>query len=143
MADRWNTRWAGKPAFTTIGPSGYFFGQINGEHYQAHRVIWKWWHGAEPVWIDHIDGNKLNNRIANIRSVTREVNAQNLPRPRTNSSGEMNVHKCPTTGRWRVQFAANHEVHRVGRFDTIEEAVAARNAAMAKHGFHPNHGRKE
>lgn len=139
---RFNTRWAGRPAFTSIGPSGYRFGQISRISYQAHRIIWKWWHGSDPEWIDHIDGDKLNNRISNLRSVSRVVNARNMPLPRNNTSGEIGIHKCSLTGRWRVQLTADYKVHRFGRFDTIEEAVAARDAAMAKHGFHENHGRK-
>lgn len=139
----WNSRFAGHRAFDTPNHNGYRYGSWFKTNYLTHRIIWKWWHGTEPQLIDHINGDKADNRIANLRSVAAKFNARNMPLPRHNTSGEIGIHKCKATGRWRASLIADQKVHRLGRFDTIEEAVAARNAAMANHGFHQNHGRKE
>lgn len=141
-ASIWNARFAGKIAFDTPNNNGYRYGSWFGMNFLTHRIIWKLWHGTEPPMIDHANGEKSDNRIANLRPASAAINSKNMPLPRHNTSGEIGVYHCTFTGRWRASFSADHKVHRLGRFDTIEEAVAARNAAMAKHGFHENHGRK-
>lgn len=138
---QWNARYPGTEAFTRAYPRGYRGGQIYKVDYLAHRIIWKWWHGTEPETIDHISGDKTDNRIANLRSVSVRDNARNVPMPKSNTSGETGIRRCKN--RWRVVVNTQPKAWNVGSFKTIEEAVAARNAAWAQLGFHVNHGRKD
>jgi hypothetical protein len=73
----WNTRFAGKEAFTCINNSGYRSGTFSGRGYLAHRIIWKMVHGDEPGQIDHINGDRTDNRAVNLRLATPLQNAAN------------------------------------------------------------------
>jgi len=93
----------------TIDVNGYRTITLNGKKYRAHRLIWLW-HGKElPKIIDHIDGNKLNNRIENLREATTANNAWNSKIKSDNSSGVRNVSWCNTYQRWIVQIFKNNQ----------------------------------
>jgi hypothetical protein len=130
----WNTRHAGKLAFT-VGCQGYRRGTIFRRMYLAHIVAWAMYYDRWPTkCIDHINGVRDDNRIANLREATRTENARNARMKRNNTSGATGV--FPHKNRWRAYI----NLH-LGIFDTFEEAVAARKAAEADiGGYHPNHG---
>lgn len=106
---------------------GYVVVRIDGVLYGAHRLAWFYVHGKWPdKHIDHIDGNKSNNAIANLRDVTRAQNMQNIKGTRSHSkSGLLGVVFCKTTGRWKVEIQTRKKRKWVGRFDTQAEASAA------------------
>ena len=108
---------------------------VDGKLYLAHRLAWLHVHGEWPrQQVDHIDGDSLNNRIANLRDVSVSVNQQNRKRAaRHSSSGVMGVRA--RNGRWAAEIRVNGRVHRLGRFDTPEAAHAAYIAA--KRRLHP------
>lgn len=135
----WNTKHAGKPAFATVVPSGYLRGALFDHRYLAHRVIWKLMTGCEPDQIDHINGNRADNRWANLRSVDNQTNMKNTSLYATNTSGEVGVGRAK--GKWRAQICVDGRPRHIGYFGSLEDAVAARKAAEREHGFHPNHGR--
>jgi hypothetical protein len=139
-AQRWNTRWAGKPAFTN-DTRGYRQGEIFGRPYFAHRIIWRMVHGDEPADIDHIDGNRSNNRLSNLRAVTRQENLRNARRRSDNSSGVVGVTWDKRKQRWYACIAVSQRTINLGSYRTLEEATAARKAADRQYGFHENHGR--
>ena len=139
---KWNTRFAEKRAFTTMGDDGYLHGRILYDRYLAHRVIWVIVHGQWPDEIDHINGIRDDNRILNLRSVTRAENTKNLRRSCRNKSGVTGVCWYPPTNRWVVHIAANGRHKCVGYFPDFLDAVCARKSADNKYGFHANHGRK-
>lgn len=136
----WNSKWTGKRADTS-NSHGYRRVKINGRMHGAHRVIWAIVEGSWPNGeIDHQDGDTGNNRIDNLRDVDRAGNAQNR---------RLNLNKS-STGYFGVRlernrFAASIQVRgkviRLGSFDRIEDAIAARKEAEKLYGFHPNHGR--
>jgi hypothetical protein len=139
-AARWNGR-AGKEAFTA-NANGYRHGKLLGKLYRAHRIAWlltyKTWPVAE---IDHIDGDRSNNRIANLRDVSKSQNQRNRKMDPLNKSGFNGVYWYARSGKWRAKVHANGKHEHLGTFGTLEEAIAARHAANIKYGFTERHGK--
>ncbi len=137
----WNTRFNGKVAGAPDG-RGYIMLRILGRLCLAHRVAWAVTHGHWPKnEIDHINGVRDDNRIANLRDVTSSENKRNMRLRPNNASGFNGVQWDEKRGKWRSRIFAEGSEKHLGRFETIEEAVAARKAAEVKYKFHPNHGR--
>jgi hypothetical protein len=104
---------------------------VGGFHF-AHRLAWFYVHGCWPKGvIDHINGDRTDNRIANLRDVPVGVNAQNRRAPQTNSrSGVLGVCWKACRSRWLAQIKTNGQRTKVlGTFRTKEEAEAAYLAA--------------
>lgn len=139
----WNARNAGKEAFTAVGASGYREGRIHNRIYRAHRVIWAIAHGEWPEQVDHINGDRADNRLVNLRAVTRFQNARNTKLPITNTSGVMGVERHVGGTRWRARIKVNRRQIHLGYFVELSDAIAARKAAEKKYGFHANHGRAD
>jgi hypothetical protein len=137
----WNSRWAGKRAFTARGHKGYYTGAFNGSQYYAHRVIWKMLKGEEPDVIDHIDGTISDNRLENLRSVPSLDNQRNMRRMSSNTSGINGVGWSAPTKKWAAYIRVDGKRIHLGYFETKEQAASARRRADARYGFHPNHGR--
>lgn len=98
-------------------------GFMNRQH-KVHRLVWTYFHGHTDLEIDHIDRNKMNNRIENLRAVDRVTNQNNTAAVRkSNTSGYkgVNWHK----GKWYVRARVNGKRIAVGRFDDIIEAARA------------------
>lgn len=139
--NRWNSRYAGKEAFTSHN-DGYKCGGIFSRVYVAHRVIWAMLHGAWPEeQIDHINGVRDDNRIENLRAVTHQENSKNQKVSSVNTSGHMGVSWHKEDQRWIARIGVNKKRIHLGCFTEIDDAIAARKAAEVKYGFHENHGR--
>ncbi len=82
---------------------------------------------------DHIDGNKLDNRRANLRLCTRQQNCCNQRINSKNTSGAKGVHWCAYTGRWRARIKIFGRTIHLGRFDTVKDAAEAYNVAALEH----------
>lgn len=136
---KWNGRFADKEALTKMN-LGYRAGRINRDYVMAHRVIWKMVTDMDPIQVDHIDGNRSNNRWENLRNVTATENRRNTVRRSDNTSGVVGVHWHKQARKWVASIVLRTAY--LGAFDSFEEAVAARKAAEVEHGFHPNHGRE-
>jgi hypothetical protein len=137
----WNTANAGKPALCLLNKAGYKRGTLEGCSVLSHRVIWKYVHGEEPDQIDHIDGNRQNNRLVNLRGVTAAINRKNAAMMRRNKSGQMGVFWTQRWPQYPGRWIATIGTKRLGSFETKEAAIAARKAAEIAHGYHENHGR--
>lgn len=88
LIDRGNGACAGQRAGTVDRNSGYVLVQIDGRQYRAHRLAWLYVHGRWPrPLIDHIDRNRANNRISNLREATSAINNSNTGRWRSRSHG--------------------------------------------------------
>lgn len=136
----WNTKNAGKEAFTALS-CGYKHGAIFGRLYPAHRIIWAMHFGEWPsANIDHIDHDRQNNKVNNLRIVTKHENSKNQSLRSTNTSGVNGVSWFARDGTWQVQITINGKNTGLGRFANLEDAIAARANADRLHGFHANHG---
>jgi len=142
--NRWNARFAGKEAFTAIGSGRYKVGAIYNVLYQAHRVVWLLHTGQWPsADMDHINGDCLDNRVCNLRSVEHSENQKNLKRAHTNKSGVTGVCWDNRRNKWRAEIRViGKKVHLISS-DNFDDAVEARKAAEAIYGFHANHGRSD
>lgn len=134
----WNNGWDGKEAFTAE-QHGYRVGMVARVRAKAHRVIWKMVHGEEPPSLDHINGVRSDNRLANLRAAAPLENQRNRRKNVNNSSGCTGVVRTPSK-RWKVQIKVKGEMLYVGTFSDFEVAVLARKTAEREHGFHINHG---
>ena len=101
--------------------------------YLAHRIIWKMHHDTEPDEIDHINGDRSDNRISNLRPATRAQNARNVkPKPGT-ASGVTGVNYVKGKNRWKALVMVRGKVISLGQFKRIEDAIAARRAGEMEH----------
>jgi hypothetical protein len=140
---RWNKAYAGKLASAVDVQSGYVRVFIFGKHYYAHRIVWQMVNGAIPqgMMIDHINQDKSDNRIHNLRLVSNKQNTQNATRNPRNKSGVAGVFWDKRRGNWQAKIRANDKNIYLGAFNDLSEAAAARAEAEKKYGFHENHGR--
>lgn len=137
-----NTRVAGKPAFIGYHPDGYLTGAIFQKYVTAHRVAWALYHGRWPAkQIDHINGDRADNRIANLREVTTYENQQNRRMNKRNTSGCTGVFMYPGSCNWHAHITVNGCYKKLGVFKNYDDAVRVRKAAEREYGFHVNHGR--
>lgn len=138
--DRWNKRFAGKPALNNKTNAGHLGGYLLNRQVCAHRIIWTMLTGEQPNGvIDHINGDPSDNRRRNLRCVSHAVNLRNQKMRSTNTSGAMGVRR--ENNRWSARITANGVERHLGTFDEKSDAIAARKAAERMHGFHQNHGR--
>ena len=138
---RWNSRYAGAEAFTTTSEDGYRTGTVGGKTYRAHRVIWLIQTGAWPAdEIDHRNGKRSDNRWCNLRNATKGENQRNQRRRTDNSSGATGVRWHKRDGKWEARLQVDGAYRHLGRFDTKEEAVRAREKANSELGFTERHG---
>lgn len=116
---------------------GYLTVQYAGKKYAAHRLAWFFVYGEFPRGeIDHINGIRTDNRISNLRIVSRTVNCQNSHRlRRDNTSGHRGVSIHTTSGLWQAQITVDKKPIHLGYFKTKECAAAAYVAA--KRELHP------
>lgn len=139
----WNSRYAGKRTFLQKHCRGYFVGTIFNRQVLAHRVAFALAFGRWPMWVDHINGDKTDNRASNLREVTMAENSKNIGIPRHNKSGHLGVHWDRSRDKWMAFIRADGRFINLGRFSSLDEAAAARSAANRKYNFHENHGRRK
>jgi hypothetical protein len=121
----------------TLHASGYWRVQIDGKPYLAHRLAWAYAHGAFPKNnIDHINHNRSDNRLKNLRLVTRSENQHNRKRATQSSSGFLGVSWFAPKKKWRAYIKANGTRHHLGWFSDLNAAVQARKAAERL--YHPS-----
>jgi hypothetical protein len=124
---------------------GYCSVVIDGRRIYSHRLAWMFEVGEIPdgMEIDHIDHNPSNNRISNLRLVTKTGNRKNRSRDSRNKSGVNGVHWAPHANAWSAQIRSNRKTTHIGYFKNLDEAKTARLSAEAELGFHQNHGAKK
>ncbi len=123
--------WHGKEA-GHLHHDGYRNVVIRGKLYQIHRVIWLYVYGEMPDGhIDHISRCRDDNRICNLRIVTRSQNKHNGNTYANNTSGVPGVYFMRSCGRWYARINVGGIRRNLGSFVNFEDAVAARRRAKA------------
>lgn len=137
----WNSKFSGKEAISHKDGDKYLCGSVLGAQVRAHRVVMAMHLGRWPSEVDHVNGNKTDNRLLNLREVCHGDNSRNFPRSKVNKSGRTGVSWDAKRGKWYAYIRHDYAVKNLGRYDDIEDAIKARREAERKHGFHENHGR--
>jgi len=118
---RKTNRWPAGWAIGTTDTRGHLQIAIEGKLYLAHRLAWLVTHGYWPeAGIDHIDGDKQNNRTNNLRLCNQSQNCANSKMPKTNTVGLKGVTRHGT--RFRAQICVNRKKMHIGVYATAEEA---------------------
>lgn len=134
----WNARYAGKECFRSCDHHGYLKGNIQtagvNVTYRSHRIAWALYYGEWPangMVIDHINRNRSDNRVINLRVVTLSDNLINSQARSDNQSGLRGVYRRRRKGRerWLAYIKRDGRRQHLGTFDTPEEAAVARKAA--------------
>lgn len=136
----WNSRFSGKEAFTAT-LQGYKVGSVNDVSLKAHRVIWALTYGLWPDnQIDHIDGDRSNNRVENLREATSQENRINTGKRSDNNSGYKGVWWSKQKARWVSEIKKGGIRKHLGFFDCPSAAHEAYKAASEElHGEFANH----
>ena len=114
----------------------YISVHINGKPIRGHIVAWAITHGEIPKSvIDHINGDKADNRICNLRSVTQGENLKNKSKYKNNKTGVSGVYFEKRNGKYRARLGHGKNVIHIGRFTELSEAKTAIELARKKHGY--------
>lgn len=136
----WNAKHAGKKAGCLL-KNGYRQIVVFHKCYRASRLAWLMHYGKWPEnMIDHINHDRADDRIVNLRDVTNSENTRNQSRSKHNTSGFTGVGFRKKRGKWRARIIVDGKEIHLGYFDCAESAYAAYRASSIKYGFHLNHG---
>jgi HNH endonuclease/AP2 domain len=129
---RANRAKAGDVCGTNAG-NGYTASNILGWHVRNHRLAWFYVYGKWPIdLIDHIDGDRANNRISNLREANRTENQCNRRIDQRSKTGVKGVFLCGKSKKYKAQITLGRKKFHVGTFRTVEEAEVAMKEARAK-----------
>jgi len=114
--------------------------KVGYKSYAVHRIIWEMFNGVIPEGkeIDHIDRDKRNNKIANLRVVDRVQNCQNRPRRADNKSGVPGVWWSKQKNAWIAYLSVNKKLKYLGKFHSFLDAKKARENAIKEYGYITN-----
>lgn len=117
---------------------GYVTVNWNGGNKYAHRLAWLYAHGYFPKYIDHINGDRADNRLCNLREATQSQNLQNITEKPYQRNPVVGASFVKRICKWSSQINVNGEKKRLGYFDSADEAHSAYVAAKAiHHTFNP------
>lgn len=132
----------GQPVGGKIRSDGYLHARIDKHVSLSHRIIWAHYYGEWITEIDHINGNRADNRVVNLRACTRSSNLANMFISSRNTSGIKGVGWDKARAKWFAKIACNGRHYNLGRFEAKEEAAAAYAKAAVQHfGEFARHGK--
>ena len=106
---------------------------LNQKKIGVHRIVFMMFHGYMPDFIDHIDGNRLNNKIENLRPATNIQNQQNAKLSVKNTSGYKNVCWAKSHNKWKISLLINKKFVVIGYTNNLELAGLIAKEARIKH----------
>ena len=119
---------------------GYQVGSIDYKVYKAHRLIFTLFHGYLPKEVDHVNGDKTDNRIENLRAVTNSQNQYNKCVQKNNTSGCKNVSWDQSISKWVVRVSFDKTQRYIGSFTDLKFAdLVAQEARYKYHGVFARH----
>ena len=122
-----------------INGSGYIYIRLKRKKYRAHRLAWLYTYGKFPEdQIDHINRDKTDNRLVNLRAVSGKENSRNQFIPTNNTSGHIGVSWHTKNNRWRVSVSKVY----YGSFECKSDAIAKAKKVYKELGYHENHGKR-
>lgn len=142
--DRGSQKCKGQKA-GTLSTTGYLRVRIRelGGSIAVHRIIFFMHHGYVSEFVDHINCNKLDNRIENLRVATKSENLMNKEKHKNNTTGLKNVHFMKKSNKWFVSLGVNGKKKYCGVYEDLELAeLVAIEAREKYHGSFANHGAK-
>lgn len=142
---RYNKLSANTPALTANNGEGYKTGTLLGARVKAHQVIWVMLHGSLPEKgkeIDHINGDRSDNRLENLRCVDKSDNSKNQKLCSRNQTGVSGVSWYKPTKKWLVRINVAKKTKCLGYFDDFKEACEVRAQAEKENNYHKNHGKR-
>jgi hypothetical protein len=114
---------------------GYRVACIDGHSIMLHRLVFLYHHGYTPEIVDHIDGDKLNNHVENLRPATRVQNNTNARTRKDNKSGQKGVRWREDNQKWQASITSSKKKHHLGYYAAFEDAKNAYLiAAQQLHG---------
>ena len=128
-------------ALGTLLPNGYFYVRFFKKAAYVHRLVFLYHFGYLPKFVDHINGNKQDNRIENLREATRSQNMINVGKSTLNKSGYKGVSFNKKMNKWTAQIKQNNKHFYLGHFDSPEKAHETyRKKATELYGEFANFG---
>lgn len=125
-----------------ITKKGYVRIKVGAKSYMGHHLAWFMTHGHWPKdQIDHVNGVRDDNRLANLRECTAAQNSWNTKLRQTSTSGFKGVSLDKRTGKFLAYIFTGGKLNRLGLFDAVSDAAAAAAAARNRyHGEFARHG---
>jgi hypothetical protein len=126
----------------TLRPNGHRQVSVGGTLILSHRVAWALHSGEWPTdTLDHINGDRADNRIINLRQASMLDQVRNRAQQRKSRNPYLGVRWRADFRKWAVEIGMSNRTLYIGSFACLEDAIAARHEAEKQYGFHPNHGR--
>jgi hypothetical protein len=120
--------------------AGYLRTRVLGKLYYNHHLVWFLHHGTWPPALDHINGNRADNRLDNLRICSQQQNMHNARTRSDSKTGVKGVNWRPTKNKFRARIVVDRKEISLGHYDTLEEAKQAVAQARTKyHGEFARH----
>ncbi|WPJ52073.1 hypothetical protein RCIP0045_00002 [Klebsiella phage RCIP0045] len=125
-----------------LDANGYRVTILNGVKLYQHRIVWEMFNGEIPegMNIDHINRDRSDNRVENLRLVVQSTNCKNLSKRRDNKTGVTGVRWHKGHKKWQSDIRVNGKLIHLGYFSDFVSACEARIIAEVTNGFSTNHG---